>query len=319
LPSSRVSAQAGDRVEIARAFRQPVLAPSAAAILGAEQLTEARDAVDLIRVARMHHHRHHRCLGLDPMVEALPGLADIVAAVDRPVGAARRRAEGGIHDLGVVRRDADVAAVGQRREPVDLHVLPMLASIVAAEEPHAVRQEHGAGCGGADSERMAVEHTLDLGLAANPAPIFGLLAKADQISGAVLPALAAVAAAHRAVGLERGIDVVGGIGVDSQPHDPTWERHDDPIGQRRIRHLAPSIAPILAAIDAGRRDPGIDDTRVFRVDGDRPGVGVAVGQAKPLPARPAVGAAVGALGGPEIDHIGVIRMDRDRVDVGLVR
>src|SRR5205823_9651384 len=105
-------------------------------------------------------------------------------------------------DLGVMRRDPDVAAIGQRREPVDFHVLPMLAAVVAAEETHAVGQEHGARSGGADGERVAVEHSLDLGLAADAAAIFGLLAKPDQIGGAVFPGLAAVAAAHHAVGLE---------------------------------------------------------------------------------------------------------------------
>src|SRR5215472_12975434 len=94
---------AGDCVEIAGAFGQPVLLPGLAAVLRAKQLAGARDAIDLVGVARMHGDRHHRGFGLDAMVEALPGLPDIVAAVDRPVGAARRRAEAGIYDLRVVR------------------------------------------------------------------------------------------------------------------------------------------------------------------------------------------------------------------------
>src|SRR6516164_115021 len=134
---------AGDGVEIAGAFRQPVLVPGAAAVLRAEDLPEARDAVNLVRVARMDRHRHHRRLGLDPVIEALPGLADILAAIDRTVGAARRRAEAGIHDLGVMRRDADVATVGQRREPADLHVLPGLAAVVTTEKAYAVGEKHG--------------------------------------------------------------------------------------------------------------------------------------------------------------------------------
>src|SRR5271166_4134308 len=200
---------AGHRVEVAGALRQPGLAPGAAAILRSEDLAEAGDAVDLVGVARMNRHAHHCRLGLDPVVEALPGLADIVAAIDRSVGAARRRAEAGVENFGIVRRDADIAAIGQRRKAVDLHVLPMRAAIVAAEETHAVGQEHGAGGGGAAGQRVAVEHALDLGLAADPAAVFGLFAKADQIGGAVLPTLAAIAAAHRAVGFERRIYVVG--------------------------------------------------------------------------------------------------------------
>src|SRR5262249_43617641 len=144
--------------------------------------------------------RHHRRLCLDVVVEALPGLADIVAAVDRSVGAARRRAQTGIHDLGVVRRYPYIAAIGQRREAADLHILPMLAAVVTAEEAHAVGEKHGARRCRADCQRMAVEHSLDLGLAADPAAILRLLAKADQICRTVLPALAAIAATHRAIG-----------------------------------------------------------------------------------------------------------------------
>src|SRR5213596_2330791 len=62
---------AGDRVEVARAFRQAVLVPGPATVLGAEQLPESRDAVDLVRVAGVRRDRHHRRLGLDPVVEAL--------------------------------------------------------------------------------------------------------------------------------------------------------------------------------------------------------------------------------------------------------
>src|SRR5262249_819555 len=159
-------------VEVAGAFWQPVLVPGLTAVLRAEHLPEARDAIDLIGVARMDCDRHHRGLRLDPVVKALPGLADIVGAVDRTVGAACRRAEARIHQLGIVRRHADVAAVGKWREPADLHVLPALAAVVAAEEAHAVGQEYGARGSGADGERMAVEHPLDLGLAANAAPVF---------------------------------------------------------------------------------------------------------------------------------------------------
>src|SRR6516164_3708117 len=280
---------AGDGVEIAGAFRQPVLVPSPPAIQRAEDLPEAGNAVNLVRVARMHRHRHHRRLGLDAMVEAPPGQANIVGAVDRSVGAARRRAEAGIHDLGVMRGDADVATVGQWREPADLHVLPGLAAVVAAEKAHAVGEKDSAGCGTADGESMAVQHTLDLGLAADPAAVFGLLAEADQIGGDVFPGLAPIAAAHHAVGLERRINIVRGIGVAGEPHDPAWEGHDDAVmRQSRIGHLAPSIAAILAAIDAGRRGTGIQDARVLRMDADRPDVGVPVGQVQPFPTTTAI-------------------------------
>src|SRR5262245_44941662 len=96
----------------------------------------------------------------------------------------------------------------------------MSAAIVAAEQAHAVGEEDAAGGGDADRQRMPVEHSLDLGLAADPASVFRLLAEPDQIGAAILPAVAAVAAAHGAIGLQGGVDIVGRIGVDSEPHDP---------------------------------------------------------------------------------------------------
>src|SRR5437879_484968 len=80
---------AGDGVAVAHAFGEPALAPGLAGVLGAEHLADPGDGIDLARVFRMRDHPHHRRVGLDAMVEALPGLANIVAAVDRTVGAAR--------------------------------------------------------------------------------------------------------------------------------------------------------------------------------------------------------------------------------------
>src|ERR1041385_7619463 len=104
-----------------------------------------------------------------------------------------------------MRRGADVAAIGQRREAADFHVFPMLALVAAAEETHAVREKDGPWRRRAARERMPIEHAFDLGLAADPAAIFRLLAKADQIGRAILPALAGVAGAHRGVRLHRRI------------------------------------------------------------------------------------------------------------------
>src|SRR5207253_3206859 len=86
----RASSAAGDGVDVADAFGQSGLVPAAASVLGPEHLAETGDAVDLVRVARMHCDAHHRRLGLDAVVEALPGLTDVIGPVDRPVGAARR-------------------------------------------------------------------------------------------------------------------------------------------------------------------------------------------------------------------------------------
>src|SRR5215471_18001748 len=60
-----LSSAAGDGVDVADAFGQSRLVPAAAAVLRAEHLAKARDAVDLVRVARMHGDAHHRRLGLD--------------------------------------------------------------------------------------------------------------------------------------------------------------------------------------------------------------------------------------------------------------
>src|SRR6516225_9230805 len=45
---------AGDGVNVADALRQSGLAPRLAAILGSEHLAKARNAVDLVGIARMH-------------------------------------------------------------------------------------------------------------------------------------------------------------------------------------------------------------------------------------------------------------------------
>src|SRR5258705_10567110 len=88
----------------------------------------------------------------------------------------------------------------------------MLPAVVAAEEAHAVGEKHGTGGCGAARQRVAVEHALDLGLAADPAAVFRLLAEADQIGGGILPAPPAIGAAPRAVVFGRRLDVVPRIG-----------------------------------------------------------------------------------------------------------
>src|SRR3984893_9405855 len=160
-PAGRVgSSAAGDRVGVLAARRQPMLVPAVAAVSGAEDLAAAGDAVDLVGIARVEGHTHHRGLGFDGVVEAPPVPAGIVSPKKRPVRALRRRAEAGIQDLRVVRRHADVAAVAHRREAADLDVLPALAPVGATKEALAHRDENRARPGGADRERVAVEHPL---------------------------------------------------------------------------------------------------------------------------------------------------------------
>src|SRR6266567_1011287 len=98
-----------------------------------------------------------------------------------------------------MRRGADIAAIGHRREAADFDILPMAALVVAAEEAHAVGEEYGPRRRRAAGQRVAVEHALHLGLADDAALVFFLLGKAQQVGRAILPAFAAVAAPHRAV------------------------------------------------------------------------------------------------------------------------
>src|SRR5262249_41357604 len=102
----------GDSVDVANTLGQPGFAPAAAAVLRPEDLAEPRHAVDLIGVARMDRHPHHCRLRLDSMVEALPGLANVVGALDRTVSPSRSRAKAGVHGLVIMRRNPDIATVG---------------------------------------------------------------------------------------------------------------------------------------------------------------------------------------------------------------
>ena len=216
-------------------------------------------------------------------------------------------------------RDAQVTAVAHRREPADLDILPVGAAIVAAEETHPVGQEHRPRRRRAARQRMAVEHALDLGLADDAALVFLLLGKAHEIDRAVLPALAAVAAPHRAVRLDAGVDVVGLRRIDIEPHDAAAKTHMHPVRQFRIGQFLPVVAAIVAAIDAGRPVPRIDRLRIGRMHRDRPDVGALIGQRQPLPLVAAVLAAEGALGCGDHHRVGRVRIDRDRMHLGIAR
>src|SRR5215468_11108495 len=115
---------ARDGVEVLDAVGQALFRPRPPAVPRAEDLPAAADAIDLLGVAPVQGHRHHRALGLDAMVEACPALAEILAAVERAVLASRGRAQAGVQVARIRRRDEDVAAVRQRREATDLHAPP---------------------------------------------------------------------------------------------------------------------------------------------------------------------------------------------------
>ena len=105
---------AGDRVAVAGARGKSLPAPAVPAVSGREDLACLRYANNLLRVARMHGDAHHRRLRLDPVIEALPGLADVITAEDPAVAAAESRAQGGVQHIRIMRRDPQIAAVGQR-------------------------------------------------------------------------------------------------------------------------------------------------------------------------------------------------------------
>src|SRR5262245_60829235 len=98
-----------------------MLAPRASAVLRAEDLARAADAVDAVGVGRMQRDGHHGRLGLDAVIETLPRLAYIVAAIERAVLAARGRTETRVHHARILWAHADVSAIGERREASHLH------------------------------------------------------------------------------------------------------------------------------------------------------------------------------------------------------
>src|SRR5439155_266055 len=57
-----------------------MLVPRPAVVLRTEDLPGAAHAVDLIGIPWMERHGHHRALGLDAVVEARPGLAQVSPA-----------------------------------------------------------------------------------------------------------------------------------------------------------------------------------------------------------------------------------------------
>src|SRR6266850_6690241 len=83
----------GEGVDILDAIRQERLAPALPAVGRAEHLRAARDARDVLGVARIERERHHRGTRLHAFVLARPGPAEVGALVERAVLAARGRAE----------------------------------------------------------------------------------------------------------------------------------------------------------------------------------------------------------------------------------
>src|SRR5262249_57291598 len=106
----------------------------------------------LLGVAVMQTDRHQRAVRRR-LVEALPGLTDVLAAVERAVFRRGGNAETSVERVRILRRSLYVAPVGEWREAVHPHVLPGLALIRAAQQAHAHGDDDAVGIGGARADR----------------------------------------------------------------------------------------------------------------------------------------------------------------------
>ena len=249
------------------------------------------------------------------MVDAPPGLPEVVAAIERAVLASRGGAQSGDQRSGIVGRDLHVTRVRQRREASDLHVFPSLATVGAPEEAHAHGEEDGARLCARHGQRVRVEHALVLGVAADLALEVRALGEVDEILSNVVPRLAAVAASQHAVDLEPGVDLVGVRRIDRHPDDPAREAHLDAVWRDHARKLAPALAAVVAPVDRHWRRPEVHDPGIARMDEDRPHLEPLVGEGELLPALAAIAAPVRPVLRAREDHVGVGRVNRDRLDV----
>ena len=93
------------------------------------------------------------------------------------------------------------------------------------------------------------------------------------------PGLAAVGAAHHAVDLERGVDLVRLLRVLREAHHARGERALAMLADLGRRELAPVRAAVVAAIDVDRRGAGEDALGIAAVDHEAPDLLLGVGEA----------------------------------------
>ena len=189
----------------------------------------------------MQRDRHDRAVHLH-LVETFPGLALVLTAIDRAVLARRGDAQRRVQRVAVVRRHLDVAAIGGRREPADLHVLPGCRRRRRSEQAHAHRDDHRVRIGRADGDRVAVQHAFVVGVADDLALQMRQLRQTDQVGTAILPAFAAIGGAHHAVDFQRGEDRAGLARMLRHAHDAAGERHHARVGMLgsgSCRHVSP--------------------------------------------------------------------------------
>src|SRR5215831_13224458 len=204
---------AGHDVDVLHMAWQWILIPGGAAVLRAEYLAAPRRAVHLIGIARMQPHRHHGAMGLHAVVEALPGLAQILTTIERAVPATRRRAEAGIHYLGLLRRYLHITGIRQRGIAPHLHILLIHAVVGTPEQSHTHCQEDSPRLGCAHGERMGIHHALDLRVAADFALQVRPASEFDQMGAAVSPGFATVQATHQSTDFHTSVELVRIAGI----------------------------------------------------------------------------------------------------------
>src|SRR5262249_20953324 len=263
--------------------RQWILIPGGAAVLRAEYLAAPRRAVDLVGITGMQPHRHHGAMGLHAVVEALPGLAQVLTTVERAVPATRRRAEAGIYYLGLLRRYLHVTGIRQRGIASHLHILPIHAVVGTPEQSHTHGQENSPRLGRTHGERMGIHHALDLRVAADFALQVRPASELDEMGAAVSPGLAAVQAAHQPTDLHPAVDLV--------PIAATTRQADQPRGQTSLYPLTllgsgqppPGITTIVAAIRRCWGCAQVHGLRILGVKQNRPRDHTEVRKAQFLP------------------------------------
>ena len=141
----------------------------------------------------------------------------------------------------------------------------------------------------------------------------------DERRGKIGPGVAAVGAADDAAHLEPRVDDVGLRRVDDDAHDARRKAHLAVAGRFRPGELLPRVAAVLAAVDPDRRRARVHDVRPRRMERERPHHRAAIGKAEALPARAAVGRAVGTVLRARVDHARLARMHGERARLDVLR
>src|SRR5580698_9363791 len=111
-----------------------------------EDFTVARGDIDLLRIGMMQADRHQRAVRLH-LVEPLPGLANVAAAIERAVFRGRGNTQAGIKRVRILRRHLDIASIGEWRKAIHPQIFPGLALVLAAKDSHAYSKDHAVRFG----------------------------------------------------------------------------------------------------------------------------------------------------------------------------